>query len=113
MTKNVKVVDGLWVLKTAEGYKVGLTSDVQEELGNISFVSMPKLGQKIKKGEPFIELEAEKSVSDFNSPLSGTISVVNEAAEKNPSLLDDEEQTNAWIAIFTEIEESEQKEFDN
>lgn len=107
MAEELKIIDSLWVLKTAEGYKIGLTNEAQEDLGNITFTTLPKVGQTIKKGDSLIELEAEKAVSEFSSPLSGTIVVVNEAAEANPSILDDKEQMNAWIAVLTDVDATE------
>lgn len=107
MAEELKIIDSLWVLKTAEGYKIGLTNEAQEDLGNITFSTMPKVGQTIKKGDSLIELEAEKAVSEFSSPLSGTIAAVNEAAEANASVLDDSEQLNAWIAVLTDVDATE------
>lgn len=110
MAEELKIIDNLWLLKTAEGYKVGLTNEAQEDLGNITFATMPKVGQELKKGDSLIELEAEKAVSEFSAPISGKIVAINEAAEQDPSTLDDTDQTNAWIAIFTDVDEAELKQ---
>ncbi|MBO0423269.1 glycine cleavage system protein H [Enterococcus plantarum] len=107
MAEELKIIDSLWVLKTDAGYKIGLTNEAQEDLGNITFATMPKVGQSLEKGDSLIELEAEKAVSEFSSPISGTIAAINEAAAQDPSVLDDAEQKNAWIAILTDIDESE------
>ncbi|MGX7244751.1 glycine cleavage system protein H [Enterococcus quebecensis] len=107
MAEELKIIDSLWLLKTSEGYKIGLTNEAQEDLGNITFATMPKVGQTLEKGDSLIELEAEKAVSEFSSPVSGTIVAINEAAENNPSLLDDTDQNNAWIAILTNVNEEE------
>lgn len=107
MAEELKIIDSLWLLKTDAGYKIGLTNEAQEDLGNITFATMPKVGQTLKKGDSLIELEAEKAVSEFSTPLSGTISAINEAAEQDPSTLDDADQKNAWIAILTDIDEAE------
>ncbi|WP_318652959.1 MULTISPECIES: glycine cleavage system protein H [unclassified Enterococcus] len=107
MAEEVKIIDNLWVLKTAEGYKVGLTNEAQEELGNITFATLPKVGQELKKGDSLIEVEAEKAVSEFSSPVTGTVASINEAAENEPSVLDDPNQTNAWIAVLTNVNEEE------
>lgn len=104
---NLKIADSLWVLKTPAGYKIGLTKNAQEELGQISFVMMPKIGTELKRGASLIELEAEKSVSDFSTPLSGKITLINEAVEKDPSVLNHEDQMEAWIAVLTEVNEEE------
>ena len=110
MAEEMKIIDSLWVLKTDVGYKIGLTNEAQEDLGNITFATMPKVGQTLKKGDSLIELEAEKAVSEFSTPISGTIMAINEAVEQDTSVLDDVDQTNAWIAILTDVDESELKQ---
>lgn len=107
MAEELKIIESLWVLKTDAGYKIGLTNEAQEDLGTITFATMPKIGQRLEKGDSLIELEAEKAVSEFSSPISGTISAINEAAEQDPSVLDDADQTNAWIAILTDVDATE------
>lgn len=102
---NRTVVDYLWIEKMETGYKVGLTNEAQEELGSISFLTLPKVGQKLTKGDSFVELEAEKSVSEFSSPLTGTIREVNTAADKDPSLLDNPDDSHAWLAVFDDVSE--------
>ncbi|MBL1227948.1 glycine cleavage system protein H [Enterococcus sp. BWB1-3] len=105
MSMERTVIDNLWIEKTPEGYKVGLTNQAQDDLGSISFVTLPKVGQRLTKGDAFVELEAEKSVSEFSSPLTGTIVHINEGADKDPAVLDDVEESNAWLAIFSDVNE--------
>ena len=107
MAKELKIIDSLWVLKTSDGYKIGLTNEAQEDLGTITFATMPKVGQSLQKGDSLIELEAEKAVSEFSTPISGTIVAINEAVEQDTSVLDDADQTNAWIAILKDVDEAE------
>lgn len=107
MAEELKIIDNLWVLKTNEGYKIGLTNETQEDLGTITFVTMPKVGQTVKKGDSLIELEAEKAVSEFSTPISGLIVAINEAVEQDTSVLDDPDQKNAWIAVLTDVDEAE------
>ncbi|EOH98798.1 GcvH family protein [Enterococcus moraviensis ATCC BAA-383] len=107
MAEELKIIDNLWVLKTNEGYKIGLTNETQEDLGTITFATMPKVGQTVKKGDSLIELEAEKAVSEFSTPISGLIVAINEAVEQDTSVLDDPDQKNAWIAVLTDVDEAE------
>ena len=107
MAEELKIIDNLWVLKTNEGYKIGLTNETQEDLGTITFATMPKVGQTVKKGDSLIELEAEKAVSEFSAPISGVIVAINEAVEQDTSVLDDPDQKNAWIAVLTDVDEAE------
>ena len=96
---EMKQIDQLWILPTEAGYKIGLTAEAQEDLGKITFATFPKVGQTLAKGDSLIELEAEKAVSEFSSPLSGKVVAINE-----PSALDEE---NAWIAVLADVEPTE------
>ncbi|MCI0130622.1 MULTISPECIES: glycine cleavage system protein H [Enterococcaceae] len=87
----------LWVKDVEKGKMVGLTSTAQDDLGSITFVMLPKVGKEIKIGDPIVELEAEKAVVEYDSPVSGTIVSINEEAEKNPKLLDEKD---AWLCII-------------
>ena len=79
---EMKQIDQLWILPTEAGYKIGLTAEAQEDLGKITFATFPKVGQTLAKGDSLIELEAEKAVSEFSSPLSGKVVAINEAADQ-------------------------------
>lgn len=86
----------LWVKEVEEGTKVGLTPFAQDDLGGVSFVLLPKVGRVIEKGEEIVEIEAEKAVVEYESPVAGTIVAINEEAAKTPSILD---QPDAWLYI--------------
>ena len=86
----------LWVKEVSEGKKVGLTSTAQDDLGSITCAMLPKVGKEVIAGEPVVELEAEKAVVEYDSPVSGVVVSINEAAEKNPKLLDEKD---AWLYI--------------
>lgn len=107
---HFKVKDGLWILRNGEEYCVGLTSKTQGELGHVTYAALPKVGQTIKQGEPLGELEAEKSVSEFSSPLTGKIYSVNESLEESTDILDSEEELDAWLLSFKNVD---LKEFEN
>ena len=77
----VKEEDGLCV--------VGITDYAQDALGDIVFVNLPAVGDEVKAGEAFGDVESVKAVSDVFSPISGKVAAVNEA------VLDDPAQVNA------------------
>lgn len=105
MTSDRQVIDNLWIEKTPKGYRIGLTNQAQDDLGKITFVTLPKVGQQLAKGDSLVELEAEKSVSEFSSPISGTVVGINEAADKKPEVLDDLDESKAWLVDFAEVKE--------
>lgn len=103
----LKKIDNLWVLFNGKEYVVGLTSEAQEELGTITFASLPKVGQTLKKGDTLAEFEAEKAINEFASPLSGTISSINEKIEDDLTVLNDKDEMNAWILSLKDVASSE------
>ncbi len=50
---------------------MGLTAEMADTLGEVTFISLPKVGQSVKAGEPLLEIEAEKAVQEFKSPVDG------------------------------------------
>ena len=107
--KHLKKKDNLWILFNGKEYCVGLTTEAQEELGDITFANLPKAGQSLKKDEPLIEVEAEKAVNEFASPLTGTVSSVNDKIGEDINILNDSDEMNAWILSFKDVDP---KEFD-
>lgn len=67
--------------------RVGLSKKAQEELGEIVYIELPEVGQEVKAGEEIAVLESTKAAVDIYSPVSGTITAVNEALRNDPSLL--------------------------
>jgi len=76
---------------------VGITDHAQHELGDIVFVELPEVGQKVEQGKGLAVIEAVKTVADVYSPADG------EVVEVNTTLADDAATINrdaygAWIA---------------
>ncbi|EMF0080218.1 glycine cleavage system protein H [Enterococcus hirae] len=105
--KHLKKKDNLWILFNGKEYCVGLTNEAQKDLGDITFANLPKAGQSYQSGEPLIEVEAEKAVSEFASPLSGTVSSVNEKINEDINVLNDQDEMNAWLLSFKEVDPTE------
>ena len=86
--------ENLWIKEENGEITVGLTAVAQDDLGSISFAMLPKVGSQITEGDSVVELEAEKAVVEYETPVSGTVTEINEAGQKETSLLD---QPNAWL----------------
>ena len=83
----------------AEGktVKVGVTEIATDALGEIVYVDLPSVGDEVTHSEPCGEVESTKSVSDIFSPVSGTITAVNEALEDDPALINNDPYGEGWI----------------
>ncbi|EPD69678.1 glycine cleavage system protein GcvH [Corynebacterium pyruviciproducens] len=83
----------------AEGktVKVGITEVATDALGEIVYVDLPSVGDEVTHSEPCGEVESTKSVSDIFSPVSGTITAVNEALEDDPAIINNDPYGEGWI----------------
>jgi glycine cleavage system H protein len=87
-----------WVKEQADGTKlVGLNDQGRDDLGAISFIDVPAAGASLAKNGKFIAVEAEKAVTDIDSPVDGTITKVNEAIIDDPAGLNSTDETQNWI----------------
>jgi glycine cleavage system H protein len=85
-----------WIEVSGKQGKVGITDYAQNSLGDIVFVEAPKMGAKVEKGAVFGSVESVKAVSDLYSPVSGTVTEVNEALKDNPEKINTGAH-EAWI----------------
>ncbi|MEW5803777.1 MAG: glycine cleavage system protein GcvH [bacterium] len=85
----------LWV--RVEGNKgiVGITDHAQEELGDVLLVETT--GKKVRQSSSFGQIESSKAVTDLISPVSGTVTEVNEALDDEPELVNEDPYERGWI----------------
>lgn len=109
-----QVPDGLrytkeheWVKREGAEGRIGITDHAQNELTDIVFVELPKVGRKVKKGDSLGVVESVKTVSDIYSPVSGEIIDVNKALEDNPQFINQSPYDKGWFALIKLAEPSE------
>jgi glycine cleavage system H protein len=66
-----------WARKDGATVKFGITAFAVEHLSDLTFLSLPSVGTKLKKGERFGEIESVKAVSELFAPVSGEVTAVN------------------------------------
>jgi glycine cleavage system H protein len=76
---------------------VGLTDYAIEQLGDIVFLDLPAVGDKVVKESEFCTIESVKAASDLYAPVSGQIAEVNESVTENLELFKDDPYGQAWI----------------
>ena len=86
-----------WVLVEGTSATIGITEYAQEELGDIVFVELPEVGEKIVKDDPFGAVESVKAVSDIYAPVSGEVMEVNEILPDNPETINDDPYGDGWM----------------
>jgi len=86
-----------WVLVEGTSATIGITEYAQEELGDIVFVELPEVGEKIVKDDPFGAVESVKAVSDIYAPVSGAVVETNEILPDNPETINDDPYGDGWM----------------
>ena len=96
-----------WAEKVNDVVRVGIDDYSQASLGDIVHVELEEAGTHVKAGESFGEVEATKSVSSINAPVSGVIVRVNEAVIASPSLVNLDPFGEGWLAEISPEDLSE------
>ena len=107
-TKNMDFPSGLKYTKDHEWIKVegdeafiGITEFAQRELGDIVYIDISSIGKEVAKDEVFGTVEAVKTVSDLFMPVTGTITEVNSALDKQPELVNTDPYGDGWMVKIT------------
>jgi glycine cleavage system H protein len=86
-----------WVLVEGTTATIGVTEFAQEELGDIVYVELPEVGEKVVKDDPFGAVESVKAVSDVYAPVSGTVLEINDMLRDNPETINDDPYGDGWM----------------
>ena len=87
-----------WLAVTESGaVRVGITDYAQDQLGDVVFVELPKVGATVDAGSPLGEVESTKSVSEIFAPVSGTVVAVNNQLDDSPELINSDAYGEGWI----------------
>ena len=86
-----------WVAVDGDTVTVGITDYAAEALGDVVFVDVPQVGSDVSAGSAIGEVESTKSVSDLFSPVTGTVSEVNEAITESPELVNSDPFGQGWL----------------
>ncbi len=79
---------------------VGITAFAQEQLGDVVFVELPKVGAKVSAMKTFGVVESVKAVSDLYAPLSGEVVEINAELPKKPELVNSDPYGKGWMIVI-------------
>lgn len=96
-----------WVKLDGDIATVGISDFAQGELGDIVFVDLPEVGSSAVQGEACGTIEAVKTVSDINAPVSGEVIEINEGIEEEPTLVNSDCYGRGWIVKIRISDKSE------
>ena len=80
---------------------VGISDHAQGLLGDLVYVELPEVGQEVKAGEQAAVVESVKAASEIYSPVSGTVTAVNDALTGDPGLINSDPSGTGWIFKLT------------
>lgn len=86
-----------WVRIDGDTAVFGLTHHAQGELGDITYLELPGIGDSVSQLEPFGVVESVKAASDIYAPLSGEVIEVNSAAVDGPDVVNRSPFDDAWL----------------
>ena len=76
---------------------VGISDYAQQQLGDVVFVELPKVGAKFDKGAAAAVVESVKAASDIYSPVGGEVVAVNDVVQKETTLINEDAQGRGWL----------------
>jgi glycine cleavage system H protein len=86
-----------WIRMEGKEAFVGITDYAQGELGDVVFVEIETLGEKLSKGEAFGTIEAVKTVSDLFMPVSGEVLEINPMLNDKPEIVNKDPYGDGWM----------------
>ena len=89
--------DHEWTRTLGDTIRIGISDYAQDQLGDVIFVELPQVGDRLEKGAEFGSIESVKAVSDLCAPLSGEVLSVNDALEEAPEQVNESCYQDGWL----------------
>ena len=88
-----------WVRIEGERGIIGITDYAQRELGAISALELPEVGDDLEQDDSFGTLEARKTVAEIYAPIGGPVLEVNREVTDTPALINDDPYDDGWLVV--------------
>ena len=98
-----------WIKVEGNRGRIGITTFAQDQLGDVVYVELPKVGAKVTQFAVFGVIDSVKASSDLYSPVTGTVVAVNEELTSSPDLVNREPYGQGWM-IEVELDDPGQVE---
>jgi glycine cleavage system H protein len=86
-----------WVTLDGGNATIGITEYAQAQLGDVVFLELPRVGQRLQAGDTFGVIESVKAASDLYAPVEGTVAAVNEDLAGKPDLVNSDPFGAGWL----------------
>ena len=90
--------DHEWMELAGDRGKVGITDYAQQQLGDVVYMDLPDVGERLKAGESFGTIESVKAVSELYAPMSGEVVEVNTALKDKPEAVN-KDPHGSWMIV--------------
>ena len=88
---------------------VGISDYAQEQLGDVVYIELPEVGQKIARDGQAAVVESVKAASEVYAPVSGEVVDVNDALGDDPATVNSDPTGKGW---FIKMKLSDPSELD-
>jgi glycine cleavage system H protein len=88
-----------WAKQEGDRVRVGITAYAQEQLGDVVFVELPKVGAQVAATKNFGVVESVKAVSDLFAPVSGEVVEVNGELGQKPEIVNQDPYGKGWMLV--------------
>ena len=99
--------DHEWVEISGDEATVGISEYAADEMGDITYVELPEEEDDFIIGDRLGEVESVSTSTDIYSPISGTVSQVNEALVDEPGLINDSPEEKGWLCRLVNFDSTE------
>lgn len=87
-----------WIADQGDGtVTVGITAVATEQLGDLVYVELPKVGTKVERGSNCAVVESTKAAADVYAPVSGEVVAANAELGANPGQVNQSPYGNGWL----------------
>jgi len=97
----------LWIRVEGDRAVLGITDHAQEELGNISAIELPTIGDELDQDDSFGTVEARKTIAELYAPVGGVVVEVNGEVIDSPEIVNDDPYDAGWLLVV-EISDHEE-----
>ena len=95
-----------WVRQEGDAATVGISQYAQSQLGDVIYVELPAVGQRLEAGGRLGVVESVKAASDLYSPVSGDVAAVNDELKDHPEYVNQDPYGKGWLIKLQNVKES-------
>jgi glycine cleavage system H protein len=105
-----------WVKTEGDTGTVGITEYAQSQLGDVIYLELPTVGQKLEQGARLGVIESVKAASDLYTPVGGEVTEVNQELKDHPEYVNQDPYGKGWIIRLRGVKDNagllDQKAYD-